>query len=76
MSYANFKALVKKINLKPNGIQEIVLEASGDELRGQLENLARMIDHHTQIEIESTIVNYNVQINSATKEPLVEYTVD
>lgn len=76
MSYANFKALVKKINLKPNGIQEIVLEASGDELRGQLENLARMIDHHTLIEIESTIVNYNVQINSATKEPLVEYTVD
>lgn len=76
MSYANFKALVKKINLKPNGIQKIVLEASGDELRGQLENLARMIDHHTQIEIESTIVNYNVQINSATKEPLVEYTVD
>lgn len=76
MSYANFKALVKKINLNPNGIQEIVLEASGDELRGQLENLARMIDHHTQIEIESTIVNYNVQINSATKEPLVVYTVD
>ena len=76
MSYANFKALVKKINLNPNGVQEIVLEASGDELRGQLEYLARMIDHHTQIEIESTIVNYNVQIDSSTKKPLIEYRVD
>ncbi|WAA10823.1 2-methylcitrate dehydratase [Fervidibacillus albus] len=76
MSYVNFKALVKKINLKPNGIQEIVIEASGGELKGQLEKLARMIDHHAQIEIESTIVNYNVKIDSSTKKPLIEYRVD
>lgn len=76
MSYVNFKAVVKKVNLKPKDVQEIVLEVSGDELRGQLEHLARMIDNHTQIEIESMIVNYNVTVNASTGEPLIEYKVD
>ena len=76
MSYAKFKALVKKVNLKPKGVQEVVLEVSDDELKGQLEYLAGMIDNHTQVEIESMIVNYNVTINASTKEPLTEYKVD
>lgn len=76
MSYANFKALVKKVNLKPNGVQEIVLEVSGGDLRGQLEGLAGMIDNRAQVELESMIVNYNVTVNADTKEPLIEYKVD
>lgn len=76
MSYANFKALVKKVNLKPKGVQEIVLEVSGDELKGQLEYLASMVDNHAQVELESMIVNYNVTVNAATREPLIEYKVD
>lgn len=75
MSYTNFKAVVKKVNLKPKGVQEIVLEVSGDELSGQLERLAAMVDNLAQVELESTIVNYNIEINAATREPLIEYKV-
>ncbi|MFD2637712.1 hypothetical protein [Piscibacillus salipiscarius] len=76
MTYANFKALVKKVNLKPKGIQEVVLEVSDVQTRGQLENLASMIDSHAQIEIESSIINYNVTVDAHTRKPLTEYKVD
>lgn len=76
MSYVNFKALVKKVNIKPGGITEIVLEVSGDGLLGQLERLAKMVDNKAQVELESLIVNYKVEINATTREPLVEYKVN
>jgi hypothetical protein len=31
MAYIDFKALVKKVNLKPKGVKEIVLEVNGTE---------------------------------------------
>ena len=37
MSYVDFKALVKKINLKPKGVKEIVLEVSDSALKGHLD---------------------------------------
>jgi len=44
MSYVDFKALVKKINLKPKGVKEIVLEVSDSALKGHLDRLAEMIE--------------------------------
>ncbi|PKR79203.1 hypothetical protein CEY16_05525 [Halalkalibacillus sediminis] len=76
MTYTNFKALVKKVNLKPKGIQEVVLEVSDAETRGQLENLANMIDTQAYIDIESTIVRYNVTVDAQSHKPLKEYKVD
>lgn len=76
MSYVRFEGLVKKVNLKPKGVQEIVLEISGGELQGQLENLSRMVDSQAIVELESMVVNYNIKINAATREPLTEYKVD
>lgn len=34
-----------------------------------------MVDNLAQVELESTIVNYNIEINAATREPLIEYKV-
>lgn len=76
MSNANFKGVVKKVNLKPKGVQEIVIEVSGNELRGQLDRLAQMVDGRVCVDLESLIVNYNLTINANTKEPLTEYKVD
>lgn len=76
MSYIDFKAHVKKVNLKPKGVKEIVLEVSDAGLNGKLDKLSDMIDQRVEISLESLIVNYNVTIDTKTNEPLIQYKVD
>lgn len=76
MSHVDFKALIKKINLKPKGVKEIVLEVSDSALKGHLDRLAEMIDEKAEIQIESLVVNYNVTLNANTNRPITEYRVD
>lgn len=76
MSFVNFDGFVKKVNHKPKGVTELVLEISTKELGNSIQNLAEMIDNDVRVEIESDIVRYNVQINAHTERPIVNYQVD
>ncbi|MCZ2740275.1 hypothetical protein SFC44_11500 [Bacillus safensis] len=76
MSFINFDGSVKKVNHKPKGVTELVLEISTKELGNGIQNLAEMIDNDVRVEIESDIVRYNVQINANTERPIVNYQVD
>ncbi|MED0850968.1 hypothetical protein ABEQ78_17340 [Bacillus altitudinis] len=76
MSFINFNGTVKKMNHKPKGITELVLEVPTKELGNRIQNLAEMIDKDVKVEIESDIVRYNVQINANTERPIVNYEVD
>ncbi|WP_108994263.1 hypothetical protein [Paenibacillus agaridevorans] len=76
MSHTEFKALLKKINLKPKGVKEIVLEVSDGALHGKIDMLSEMLDGRVAIAIDSEIVRYNVQINARTEKPLRSYRVD
>jgi hypothetical protein len=76
MSFVDFKALVKKVNLKPKGVKEIVLEVSDTGLDGKLDRLSEMIDCKVDVELESRVVNFNVTINARTNKPIREYKVD
>lgn len=76
MSYMEFKPTVKKINMKPKGVVEIVLETTISDLNGKVEALGNMIDHRAEASLDSLVVNYNVAINTKTKKPLVSYKVD
>lgn len=75
MSYANFKANVKKVNIKPKSVQEIVLEVNGDELDGQLEAIAGMVDLKVNVELDAARIAYKRQYNKITERPITEYTV-
>lgn len=76
MPYIDFNAHLKKVNLKPKGIKEIVLEISDDGLDGKMEDLSRMIDHKVEIQFDSLVVNYNVNIDVKTNEAIKQYEVD
>ncbi|WP_420768737.1 2-methylcitrate dehydratase [Parageobacillus thermoglucosidasius] len=76
MSFVEFKAFVKKVNLKPKGVKEIVLEVNDDGLEGKLDKLSEMIDCKVDVELESRVVNFNVTINARTNKPVTEYKVD
>lgn len=76
MSYIDFKSLVKKVNLKPDGKKEIVLEVTGSSLNGKLDILSDMIDCRVDVSLESMTLNYNVTINTQTNKPVTEYKVD
>ncbi|QNP15588.1 hypothetical protein H9S87_13775 [Bacillus pumilus] len=76
MSFINFDGFVKKVNHKPKGVTELVLEISTKELGNSIQNLAEMIDNDVRVEIESDVVRYNVQINANTERPIVNYQVD
>ncbi|AKO92685.1 2-methylcitrate dehydratase [Priestia filamentosa] len=76
MSYSEFKPVIKKINLKPDGKQEIVLEVTDGGLKGKIETLMNMIDCKVNCSIESQVVNYNVTLNSKTHKPITTYEVD
>lgn len=76
MSYMEFKPLVKKVNLKPKGIVEIVLETSISDLQGKIDPLSSMIDRRAEASLDSLVVNYNVAINTKTNKPVIEYKVD
>lgn len=76
MSYVEFKSLVKKVNLKPKGVKEIVLEVNDRGLDGQLDSLSEMIDLKVFVALESQVVNYNVTLNANNNKPIKEYKVD
>ncbi|OBS84099.1 helix-turn-helix domain-containing protein [Bacillus pumilus] len=76
MSFVNFDGFVKKVNHKPKGVTELVLEISTKELGNSIQNLAEMIDNDVRVEVESAIVRYKVQINANTERPIVNYQVD
>ncbi len=76
MAYTEFKAMLKKINLKPKGVKEIVLEVSDGALNGKIDMLSEMLDGRIAIAIDSEIVRYNVQINARTEKPIKSYKVD
>ncbi|MDK3010843.1 2-methylcitrate dehydratase [Bacillus sp. RB3] len=76
MSYIEFKPTLKKVNLKPDGKKEIVLEVTDSSLRGKLDVLSEMIDTKVFISLESMQVNFNVTVNAKTNEPVTQYEVD
>lgn len=75
MPYIDFKALLKKVNLKPKGIKEIVLEISDSGLDGKMEDLSKMIDQKVDVAFDSLVVNYNVKLDVNTNMPLTKYQV-
>ncbi|MEN3132950.1 2-methylcitrate dehydratase [Bacillus albus] len=76
MSYIEFKPVLKKVNLKPDGKKEIVLEVTDSSLQGKLDSLSEMIDAKVSVSLESMQVNFNVTINTKTNEPVTQYEVD
>ena len=76
MAYIEFKATVKKVNLKPKNVKEIVLEVNGNGLNGKLDKLSEMIDQNVEISLESLLVLFNVEVDLSTNEPIIRYKVD
>ena len=76
MAYIEFKPVLKKVNLKPDGKKEIVLEVTDSSLQGKLDSLSEMIDAKVFVWLESMQVNFNVTINAKTNEPVTQYEVD
>jgi hypothetical protein len=76
MSYVNFRSTLKKVNLKPKGLTEITLEVDSSKLDGQLNSLSQMVDCPVDTALESSVVNFNVSINTQTDRPVTEYKVD
>lgn len=76
MSYIEFKPTLKKVNLKPDGKKEIVLEVTDSSLKGKLDALSDLIDTKVLIALESMQVSFNVTINTKTNEPIQQYEVD
>ncbi|WP_142339549.1 2-methylcitrate dehydratase, partial [Bacillus thuringiensis] len=74
--YIEFKPVLKKVNLKPDGKKEIVLEVTDSSLQGKLDSLSEMIDAKVFVSLESMQVNFNVTINAKTNEPVTQYEVD
>lgn len=75
MTYANFKGTLKKVHIKPRGIQEIVIQINGDELDGQLEAIADMVDLKVNIELDAAVLVFKREINMITNLPLTQYIV-
>ena len=75
MAYIEFKPVLKKVNLKPDGKKEIVLEVTDSSLQ-KLDSLSEMIDAKVFVWLESMQVNFNVTINAKTNEPVTQYEVD
>ncbi|MBW3492758.1 2-methylcitrate dehydratase [Bacillus sp. FDAARGOS_1420] len=76
MAYIECKPVLKKVNLKPDGKKEIVLEVTDSSLQGKLDSLSEMIDAKVFVSLESMQVNFNVTINAKTNEPVTQYEVD
>ncbi|AHA74577.1 hypothetical protein YBT1518_27360 [Bacillus thuringiensis YBT-1518] len=76
MSYIEFKPVLKKVNLKPDGKEEIVLEVTDSSLQGKLDSLSEMIDAKVFVSLESMQVNFNVTMNAKTNEPVIQYEVN
>ncbi|CAI6223136.1 hypothetical protein NRS6116_01080 [Bacillus subtilis] len=66
----------KKVNLKPKGVTEIVLELPTRDLGQNVQDLSEMIDKEVETQLESEVIQFNVQFNASTNRPLKNYTVD
>lgn len=76
MAYIEFKPIVKKVNLKKDGVQEIVLEVSNGTLKEKIDALARMIDTNISVALENEYVPYTVRVEKETEKPMIQYEVD
>ena len=76
MAFVNIQAVIKKFDANKKGVQQIVLEVYGDELAEQCQQLFKMVGREVQVELDSQIVDYKVEINVQTNEPTVQYRVD
>ncbi|EJR69199.1 hypothetical protein IK5_04694 [Bacillus cereus VD154] len=76
MTYIEFKTVLKKVNLKPDGKKEIVLEVTDSSLQGKLDSLSEMIDAKVFVSLESMQVNFHVTLNAKTNGPVTQYEVD
>lgn len=76
MPYIEFKSILKKVNLKPNGTKEIVLEVSGTGLDENLNTLAKMIATGIDVSVENQKVQYTVLFDDVMNEPIQRYKVD
>ncbi len=76
LSNIEFKPTLQKVNLKPDGKKEIVLEVTDSSLNGKLDALSEMFDIKVAVSLEFLIVNYNVLLNAKINKPLTEYEVD
>ncbi|QGQ95844.1 2-methylcitrate dehydratase [Paenibacillus psychroresistens] len=75
MSYIRINPIIKKVNMKPKGVVEIVLETTVSQLRGSMDALGNMIDDKAEVTLDSLVVNYNVEINAKTEKPIKHYKV-
>ncbi|WP_326183636.1 hypothetical protein [Bacillus sonorensis] len=64
------------MNMKPKGLTEITLEVNSADLDGKIQHLSEMIDQKVESQLESTRINYNVEINPNTNQPTPSYKVD
>lgn len=76
MPFIEFKSTLKKVNLKPNGTKEIVLEVTGDDLDNNLNLLAQMIATDVEVSFENQKVKYVVLFDDVMNEPVQRYKVD
>lgn len=76
MPYIEFKSFLKKVNLKPNGTKEIVLEVTGTDLDNNLNELAKMIATGIEVSLENQKVRYTVLFDDVMNEPVQRYKVD
>lgn len=76
MAYIEFKPIVKKVNLKKDGVQEIVLEVSNGSLKEKIDALARMIDTDISVALENEYVPYTIRVDKETEKPMIQYKVD
>lgn len=74
MAYIEFKGIVKKASLKPDGEVEIVLTVP--ELRGKMDRLHEMLGEKIAASFDSMVVSYNIEINTQTEKPMKQYKVD
>lgn len=76
MPYMEFNGEVKKVVNKQSGEKEITLVVPREQLRGKLDSLDDILGGKAAITFDSLIVNYNIEINTKTNEPLKKYQVD
>lgn len=76
MAYIEFRPIVKKVNLKKDGVQEIVLEVSNGSLKEKIDALARMIDTNISVALENEYVPYTIRVEKETEKPMIQYKVD
>ncbi|KIV57697.1 2-methylcitrate dehydratase [Aneurinibacillus migulanus] len=76
MFHLHYNGEVKKVVNKQSGEKEITLVVPREQLRGKLDSLDDILGGKAAITFDSLVVNYNIEINTQTNEPLKKYQVD